>query len=56
VSGGNPATLFDAIEEPFHAIAVSIEMRAKADRVLPVASWWNVCPSPAVLHKLPDCI
>jgi hypothetical protein len=36
--------MLDAIEEPLLGIAISVQLRAEADRVSPILVGRNVCP------------
>jgi hypothetical protein len=46
--------VLDFVEEPFDQIPGSIEMRAKADRLVAIASRRNVGPNAPVCGKGPD--
>jgi methyltransferase family protein len=56
ISGRDTATLLDLIEEPFDAVASTIQMWAEADWVFAISFRRNVCPCPYLSDKLPDPI
>jgi len=62
ISGGfvvarrDPPTLFDLIEEPLDKVARSVEMRAKADRLVAIASRRYVGPSAPLGDECSDPI
>jgi hypothetical protein len=40
----DPPTLLDLIEEPLDQIPGAVKIRAEADRVVAIASWWDCWP------------
>jgi len=47
-------TLLDLVKEPPDEVAGAVEVRAEADRLPPIALWWNVGPCALLGHKPPD--
>ena len=48
--------MLDLVKETLNQIARSIEIRAKADWLLAIAFWWDVCPSAALSDESSDPI
>jgi hypothetical protein len=49
-------TLLDLVEEPFDQISRAVQIRAEAERVFPIAPWWEIRPGPALADKGSDPI
>ena len=47
-------TLLDLVKEPPDEVAGAVEVRAEADRLPPIALWWNVGPCALLGHNPPD--
>ncbi len=56
VAGCNTPALFDLVEEPLHQVASAVKVRAEAERLLPVPSRWDICPSAVLADKCFDPI
>ena len=54
VASGDAATLLDLVEEPLDQIAVPVEVRTEADRVLAIAFRRDVCPRALLAGECPN--